>query len=81
MKRNIDLYLEDIRNSIRKIHRYIQGFSFDDFKKDEKTVDAIVRNLEIIGEAAKNIPKEIKTKYASIPWREIVNMSAPSKAL
>ena len=71
-ERNIALYLDDIRTSIDKIETYTKGLSFDSFSNDPKTVDAVVRNLEIIGEAAKNIPKEIKVKYPEIPWKPIM---------
>ena len=62
-KRGVNLYLEDIKDSIRWIEKYVTGLSFDDFKKDRRTVDAVVRNLEIIGEAVSNIPKGGRTFY------------------
>ncbi|HKJ43756.1 MAG TPA: DUF86 domain-containing protein [Sunxiuqinia sp.] len=49
----------------------MKGYSFDQFKKDYKTVDAVVRNFEIIGEASKNLPEEIKMKYPEVPWKEM----------
>lgn len=55
-KRGLKLYLQDILASISSIEEYINGISFESFVKDKKTVDAVVRNLEIIGEAANNIP-------------------------
>ncbi|MCG2717230.1 MAG: DUF86 domain-containing protein [Nanoarchaeota archaeon] len=73
-KRNITLYLEVIKNSIKKIEKYTKELSFDDFSNNEKTVDAVIRNLEIIGEAVNNIPKEIKVKYTFIPWNKIIGM-------
>lgn len=54
------MYFDDIILSMKRIAEYIEGLSFDRFKKDYKTVDAVIRNFEIIGEAAKNIPVEIK---------------------
>jgi len=68
------LYVEDILKSIEKIKRYTAGMSFGDFIRDEKTIDAVLRNLEIIGEAAKNAPEEIRQKYSQIPWKEIAGM-------
>lgn len=62
-KRALKLYLQDILASILSIEEYISGISFESFVKDKKTVDAVVRNLEIIGEAANNIPQEIKSGY------------------
>ena len=68
------LYIEDILTSIKKIKRYTAGMSFGDFIRNEKTIDAVLRNLEIIGEAAKNVPEEIRQKYPQIPWKEIAGM-------
>lgn len=72
-KREWELYIEDILECIRKIEIYIEDISLEDFKKDIKTIDAVIRNFEIIGEASKNIPNEIKNKYDDIPWRDIVD--------
>ena len=72
-KRDFRLYLEDILESINKIEGYIANLTLDDFIKDNKTIDAVVRNLETIGEAAKQIDEETKKKYNDIPWREIVD--------
>jgi uncharacterized protein with HEPN domain len=65
------MYLEDILSSINRISEYIEGYSYADFRKDYKTVDAVIRNFEIIGEAAKNVPDPIKEKYPEIPWSEM----------
>lgn len=65
------MYLEDILTSINRISEYIEGYSFSDFKKDNKTIDAVIRNFEIIGEASKSLPKQIKGKYKSVPWAEM----------
>ena len=56
---------------IERIDYYIEGFNFKQFKQDYKTVDAVIRNFEVIGEAAKNLPKEIKSKYPEVPWSEM----------
>ena len=60
MSRDIDLYLEDILLACHKIQRYTSGMSFTDFREDERTYDAVIRNLEIIGEAAHNIEPNFK---------------------
>jgi uncharacterized protein with HEPN domain len=63
------LYLDDILESSKKILRYVEGLTLDQFKADEKTYDAVVRNLEIIGEAAKNIPDSARVMMPDIEWR------------
>ena len=68
------MYFEDILTSIERISEYTQGFDFSDFKRDYKTVDAVIRNFEIIGEAAKNIPEDIKEKYTDVPWNEMYSL-------
>lgn len=69
MKRDPRLYIDDILDAIERIEKYVEGLSFEDFSKDSKTVDALVRNFEIIGEATKRVPAEIKGKYPQIPWK------------
>ena len=69
--RTYRMYLEDIQMAMNRIDEYISGLNFIDFKRDYKTVDAVIRNFEIIGEASKNLPKEIKEKYSEIPWSEM----------
>ena len=73
-KRASKLYLQDILTSISRIEEYVHGMTPETFTKNEKTIDAVVRNLEIIGQAARNIPSEIVTKYPEIPWKEMVSM-------
>lgn len=67
-------YLEDILDSINKISMFIDGVSQEMFIRDEKTVYAVIRSLEIIGEAAKKVPENIRSKYPKIPWREMTGM-------
>ena len=69
--RSFRMYFEDIQTAMTRIAEYISGLSFTDFKKDYKTVDAVIRNFEIIGEASKNLPPEIKEKYSNVPWDEM----------
>lgn len=66
--RNYILYLEDIQTSMSRIEEYIQELSLETFKQDYKTVDAVIRNFEIIGEATKNLPKEVQARYPDTPW-------------
>lgn len=65
------MYLEDIQTSMNRIAEYIEGLDFRSFKQDYKTVDAVIRNFEIIGEASKNLPVLIKERNSSIPWEEM----------
>ncbi len=70
-KREVQLLPEDIRDAIQKILSYTHGFSFNDFSKDDKTMDAVVRNFEIIGEAANHVSEEFKSAHPEIEWRRI----------
>jgi len=71
MPRDYKVYLEDIVEAIRKIRTYVSGLSLPAFTVDSKTLDAVVRNLEIIGEAAKNIPTEIRAQNPEVDWKKI----------
>jgi uncharacterized protein with HEPN domain len=75
--------ITDIIDSIQKIQKYVEKMEFDDFQKDAKTIDAVIRNFIIIGEAARNIPDEALTKYPNIPWRvmHVIFISPPIIAL
>ncbi len=72
--RNYKLYLDDIAEAGGRIEKYAKGFTFVKLKKNSLVVDGIVRNLEIIGEAAKNIPANIKEKYPDIEWKKIAGL-------
>lgn len=65
------MFLDDIQMAMNRIAEYIEGYSFDQFKEDNKTVDAVIRNFEIIGEASKNLDEKIKEKYPDLPWAEM----------
>lgn len=70
-KRESLLLIEDIIDSGNKILDYTNSLSFEDFTKDSKTIDAVIRNFEIIGEAANRLPEEFKEKYPEIDWHRI----------
>lgn len=72
--RNTRVYLEDILGAIGNIERYTAGLTLDQFRNDTKTQDAVVRNLEITGEAVKRIPKEVRDAYPNITWRPAAAM-------
>jgi hypothetical protein len=59
---------------MEKIARYVIGMDLNSFQQDDRTIDAVVRNLEIIGEAANRLPESFKLQYAEIPWRKIVGL-------
>jgi len=65
-KRDYKLYIEDILESIEKIKRYTKGMRLEELSKDNKTIDAVVRNFEIIGEASRQLPGAIKTRYPEV---------------
>lgn len=68
------LRIEDILESIARIGRYTLGLTVDRFLDDEKTVDAVLHNLAVIGEAAARLPEEIADAYPDIPWDEMRGM-------
>ena len=72
--RKFDLYLEDMIDSMNRIGEYIEGKDLPAFKKDRMAVDAVIRNFEIIGEAAKNIPDDLKDKHPEIPWKKMYGL-------
>lgn len=72
--RNWKMRITDILQCIAKIRRFTKGYSFDDFQGDDKTIDSVLRNLEIIGEAARHVPAEIRARYPELPWAEMLTM-------
>lgn len=72
--RNWLIRLQDILEAIEKNKQYTRGMSFKKFLSDNKTIDAVLRNFMVIGEAANNVPEKIKTKYSQVPWKKMVGM-------
>ena len=72
--KNPKVFLEDILESIERIEKYTKGKTLKEFLNDYEKQDAIIKRLEIIGEAVKNIPAEIKKKHSEIPWKDITGM-------
>ncbi len=73
-KRDPVLLVEDMLASVRKIEVYIAGLDHAAFLADEKTIDAVVRNLEVLGEAAKQLPEDFTSRHTSIPWNQIAGL-------
>lgn len=67
-------YLEDMHTSMERVIEYIADHSFNTFRNDQKTVDAVIRNFEIIGEDSKNVPDHLKEKYQTLPWEEMYRL-------
>jgi uncharacterized protein with HEPN domain len=67
-------YLEDIVEGAEKIDRFTDGMPYEAFERDEKTVTAVLRNLDVTGEAAKNVPEDVRREYSEVPWSEMAGM-------
>jgi len=73
-RRSSPLLVEDIWEAVEKIERYVSGMDHDAFVADEKTIDSVVRNLEIIGEAANRLPQNFRRQYPEINWPQIIGL-------
>jgi uncharacterized protein with HEPN domain len=71
-KRDPRLFMTDVLDAIEKIERYTAGLTFDQFEANEMVLDAVVRNLEIIGEATRYIPTTLRERYTQIEWSRVV---------
>jgi len=74
MQRDPKIYLKDILKAVEKIDSYVENLGFREFSANELVQDAVVRNLEIIGEAVKKIPEEVRGRYSGIEWRKIAGL-------
>lgn len=76
MSRNREIrdFIFDIQESIADIRRFVTDMTFDNFASDRKTTNAVIRSLEIIGEAVKKIPEDVRQQYPKVPWKEIAGM-------
>ncbi|GAH86104.1 unnamed protein product [marine sediment metagenome] len=74
MKRDHKIFIQDVLSAIDSINLFIEGMSFELFRADDKTTSAVIRKFEIIGEAIKHIPNDIREQYPEIPWKDIVGM-------
>ena len=73
-KRDLRLFLTDMLEAIEKIERYTQGLTLEELWENDLVADAVVRNLEIIGEAARHVPEEFRERYPGINWRQVVGL-------
>jgi len=72
--RDYKLYLDDIIEAIERIEKYTKNLTSERFEKDNLIIDGVIRNLEIIGEAVKNIPTSVKDRHADIEWKKIAGL-------
>ena len=76
MKRRKDYsdYLQDIFDSINDTDEFVKGMTYEDFLKDRKSINAVIRSIEVVGEASKNIPQSMREKYPDVPWKKMTGM-------
>jgi uncharacterized protein with HEPN domain len=74
MPRDYRVYLDDILEAAGKIEEYIEGYTRREFVEDSRTVDAVIRNLMVIGEAANHVPDEVRTRYPAAQWRDMIGL-------
>jgi uncharacterized protein with HEPN domain len=74
IKRDYRLYLRDIVEHARRIMRYVHGKTYEQFTQDDMLIDAVIRNLELIGEAVKRVPYSVRRKYPQVAWQKIAGL-------
>jgi len=72
--RSCKILVEEIAEAIDKVERYTHGLTFEVFKDNDMAIDAVLRNLEVIGEASKSIPPEVREGYPDIPWKRMIGL-------
>ncbi len=72
--RDPKIYLDDILEAMGAIESFVEGMEFEEFKMDDKTSSAVIRKFEIIGEATKNLPENVKRENPELPWKEMAGM-------
>ena len=74
MSRDYRVYLEDILEAVSKIRQFTAGLTLATFSQDAKTLDAVVRNLEIVGEAVKHLTEDVRARYSGLDWKKIAGL-------
>ena len=74
MRRDYRIYLKDIVAAMESIEEFIAGMDYENFQADDKTASAVMRKLEVIGEAVKQVPQEVRERYPQVPWREMAGV-------
>ena len=74
MSRDVHVRLKDMLQACRKVTAYTRGYDFDSFVADDKTLDAVIRNLEVLGEAAKHVPDDFRAGHPEIEWKKIAGL-------
>jgi uncharacterized protein with HEPN domain len=74
MPRDFEVYVADIRQATRKIQNYTASLTRESFAQDAKTIDAVIRNLLIIGEAAKMVPESVRASYPTVEWKKMAGL-------
>jgi uncharacterized protein with HEPN domain len=80
-RRNWRFRLDDIVDALDAISEYVENIDYADWIQDKKTIDAVIRNLKVIGEAATNIPEEIQKQHPDIPWQQMKGMDLAPQSL
>jgi uncharacterized protein with HEPN domain len=73
-RRDLRDYLQDVLDAVNDIERFVGDMTYEQFIKDRKTLNAVVRSIEVIGEASKKLPEDLKAKNCELPWKEIAGM-------
>jgi uncharacterized protein with HEPN domain len=73
-KRTYKMFVEDMLEAMEKIERYVKGLSYETVAKNRVLVDEVMGNLETLGEAAENIPEDVREKYPEVPWRKMIEL-------
>ena len=74
MRRTVLHFLEDIKEAAGNIRKYTTGMTYDQFLADRRTQDAVIRNFEVIGEATKNLPEDLKVRYPGVAWKQVAGL-------